>query len=346
VGKSSKLKEDNKYIQLLGKYLQGDCSDLEKKSVENWLEESPYNQVVFDNYKQLWNNSDINNIDHIFDVDQGWDELNKRIRVLEFISAEEPNQYQRSSKRFIYTLSRIAAIIVVAFGLFYLFKSLNSHQASENVQLTASEIYDQPLVLADGSEILLNKGAKIEYPESFASDKRMINFEGEAYFEVAHNPDKPFIISTGEVRVEVLGTSFNLCACPNGDETVLYLNSGKVRFSSINPEDGTVREQLILTPGQKGIYNRKSGMITRSKFDNQNYLAWKTGILEFNKTPLDEVMNTIEETFGVKVVSEKSFESLSLTARFDHETPESIFESLHTIFGFKYDYNGRTCLIN
>ena len=119
-----------------------------------------------------------------------------------------------------------------------------------------------------------------------------------------------------------------------------------MRFSSINREDGTIREQLILMPGQKGVYDKTSGMITKSQFENKNHMAWKTGVLEFEKTPLNEVISSIEQTYKINVVSDRSFENLSLTARFDNETPESIFKSIQTIFGIEYEIDGDTVFLN
>jgi len=314
-------------------------------SIEEWLKQSPDNQSVYDEYKQVWSYTAIDNSNSIIDVDKGWKELNRRIKVTESLSVDFIDNKQKTGKRFFYILTRVAAVLLIAFGLFYIFNSINN-QKPESVNYIADEIHQQPLQLEDGSKIYLNKGAKITYPETFASNNRKIIFEGEALFEIAHNPDKPFIISSGDLEVEVLGTSFNLCTCPDGDEMILYLESGKVRFSSVNVENGTVNEQLILKPGQKGIFNKTNGTVCRSEFENQNYLAWKTGILVFDKTPLNEVLSTIEQTYNIEIVSDKSYEGLSLTARFDNEAPKSIFESLHTIFGIDYSISDQTVLLN
>ena len=339
------MKEDKKNIELLGKYLSGKCSDREMATVEEWLKQSPENQAVYDEYKQLWSYTAIDNTNSIVDVDKGWEELNRRIEVAESISIDLVDRKRILGKRFIYILTRVAAVFLIAFGLFYIFNSINQRKA-ESVNYVAAEIPEQALQLDDGSKVYLNKGAKITYPKTFASNNRKISFEGEAFFEIAHNPDKPFIIASGELEVEVLGTSFNLCTCPDGDEMMLYLESGKVRFSSINTENGTVNEQMILKPGQKGIFNKTDGTICRSEFDNQNYLAWKTGILVFEKKPLPDVFDVLERTYDLRIISDKSIEDLSLTACFDNETPESIFESLHTIFGITYTINDQTVSVN
>ena len=339
------MKEDKKNIELLGKYLSGNCSDEEKISVKNWLKQSPDNQAVYDKYKQLWNYTASDVINTTVDVDKGWEELNRRIKVAEHISVDLLGHKPILGKRFIYALTRVAAVLLIAFGLFYIFNSINN-QKPENINYVADKIHQQPVQLEDGSMVYLNKGAKITYPKTFTAESRKISFEGEAFFEIAHNPDKPFIISSGELEVEVLGTSFNLCTCPEGEEMILYLESGKVRFSAVNTENGAINEQLILLPAQKGIFNKTNGTVCRSEFENQNYLAWKTGVLVFEKTPLNEVLSTIGQTYNMEIVSDKSYEGLSLTARFDNEAPESIFESLRTIYGIDYSINDQTVLLN
>ena len=339
------MKEDIKYNELLKRYLSGNCSDEERISVENWMKQSPDNQAVYDQYKQLWRYTSSDNLNLTIDVDKGWEELNRRIKVAEHISVDLLDQKSILRKRFIYALTRVAAVFLIAFGLFYIFNSINN-QKPENINYVADKIHQQPVQLEDGSMVYLNKGAKITYPKTFTAENRKIIFEGEAFFEIAHNPDKPFIITSGELEVEVLGTSFNLCTCSEGEEMILYLESGKVRFSVVNTKNGAINEQLILLPGQKGIFNKTNGTVCRSEFENQNYLAWKTGVLVFEKTPLNEVLSTIGQTYNLDIVSDKLYEGLSLTAKFDNETPESIFESLRTIYGIDYSINDQTVLLN
>ena len=331
-------------MELLGRYLSGNCSEEEKVIMETWLKQSKENQATYNAYKQVWEAAANGIQEENLSIDQGWEELNRKIAVFE--SADVFKSSQRFiSRKAIYVLARIAAIFLIAFGVYYIFNTVNKQEPATIVQI-ATEDVQQSLTLPDGSEIALNTGSVINYPESFSADSRQIEFEGEAFFNIAHNPEKPFIIRSGELQIEVLGTSFNLHACPETEEMTLFLESGKVLFSSIDLQNGSIREQLILTPGQKGVYNTNSGLICKSDFSNQNYLAWKTGIIEFEKTPLTDVFTVLEKTYNIQVETENSFEDLCLTARFEKETPESIFETIHTIFGINYRINGQTVQLN
>lgn len=332
-------------MELLGRYLSGNTTDNERHIVEDWLKQSEENRIIYEEYKQVWEAAAVNQKDKTVDIDQGWNELNRKISVFE-TAATAGNRQRIFTKRTMYVLARIAAIFIIAFGLYYIFNTVVEKHQPANIVYTTTENAQQSIVLSDGSEIALNKVSEISYPDVFDADSRQINFEGEAFFNIAHNPDKPFIIKSGELQIEVLGTSFNLCTCPEGDEMTLYLESGKVLFSSIDMNDGSIKEQMILTPGQKGIYNRNSGLICKSDFTGQNYLAWKTGIIAFEKTPLPEVFSVLEKTYELQIETDNSFDDLCLTARFENETPENIFETIHTIFGIDYTIKGQNIQLN
>jgi len=346
LGRINKLKEHDKYVKLFSKYLSGNITDQEQLAFEAWLKQSPDHQMEYDDFKRVWSYTALDNTGFTFDVDAGWKELNLRIKAVESLSTDIKEHKTVFSKQFLYIATRVAAILVIAFGLYFIFNSIKTDKKPLNLEYTALEIPTQPITLPDGSEIIPNIGATISYPEVFASETRKIDFSGEAYFNIAHNPDKPFIISSGGLQIKVLGTSFNFCTCPEGDHMVLYLESGKVQFSSLNVADGSISEQLILMPGQKGIFNKKSGLISKSEFTNQNFLAWKTGVLVFEKTPLDEVLSAIERTYHLNIEANRSLEAYNLTATFEKETPESIFESIHTIFGIEYAIDGQNVVLN
>jgi len=312
--------------------------------METWLKQSEENKATYNAYKQVWEAAGNGLHEEKLNIDQGWEDLNRKIAVFESADGFESKRHFISRKA-MYMLARIAAIFLIAFGVYYIFSTVNKQDPAKIVQM-ATEDVKQSLVLPDGSEIALNSGSEINYPETFSATSRQIAFEGEAFFNITHNPEKPFIIRSGELQIEVLGTSFNFFACPEAEEMTLFLESGKVLFSSINLQDGSIREQLILSPGQKGVFNKNNGLICKSDFTGQNYLAWKTGIIEFEKTPLPEVFRVLENTYNLQVETENSFEDLCLTARFENETPESIFETIHTIFGIKYQINGQTILLN
>lgn len=331
-------------IQQLVSYLTGNCSKEEQGLVEQWLALSNDNMMLFDEYKQVWDSTSVINDSCLINVDKSWEDFKDRANFDETVSVETTGDRKPFNvKGIVYHVARVAALVAIVFGLYLLF---DKESKIETQSYTAGIVPpDSPFVLPDGSGIIMNEGAKIDYPEHFNSNIRYVDFEGEAFFDIAHNPEKPMVVATGNVRVKVLGTSFNLCNCIDTDEIVVYLESGKILFYSVDDIDGSVLEQIILHPGQKGVYDKKTGLITKHQFIGNNHMAWKTGVLEFVKAPLPDVVKVLEKTYGIKIKSEIPLVDYQLTARFNNETPETVFQSLQIVYGLDYEIDGDLVLI-
>jgi len=331
-------------IHQLVSYLTGNCSKEEQLLVEQWIALSDDNMLLFDELKKVWDSSSVKTDGGVVDVDKAWAEFQIRTNFVE-TSTVAPAEIKPtpSSKKILYYSSRVAAVAVVLFGLYFL---LSKDSPVEIHNYTASSVQiESPQVLPDGSSVVMNKGARINYPNDFGSDTRNVNFKGEAFFDIAHNPEKPMIIATGDVRVKVLGTSFDLCNCVDFDEITVYLETGKILFYSVDEVDGSTLEQIILYPGQKGVYNKNTGLITKCQFTDNNHVAWKTGVLEFTNAPLTDVIKVLEHTYQVNIKSAININDYHLTARFNNESLNSIFESLEIIYNFKYEINDGSVLI-
>ncbi len=309
--------------------------------VEEWINSSDENKMMFEEFKKVWELSASKLEPLPIDVDQAWEKFKSLADFKEDkkpqIEIQQPEKSKFQINKFLKVFAQIAAVIIILFGLYFI---LGTKGKIEKLSVTASaDQKSSPVLLPDGSSITMNEGAKIVYPEKFASDVRHINFRGEAYFNVASNPEKPMIIATDNVRVKVLGTSFNLCNNDNNEISV-YLESGKVLFYSVDNTDGTVLEQVILVPGQKAVFNKTTGLISKNEFNNNNFKAWKTGSLDFVNAPLSDVIRILEKTYNLTVESKVELDEQFLTASFNNETPQSIFETLQIIYGFDIEVEG------
>lgn len=162
------------------------------------------------------------------------------------------------------------------------------------------------LKLGDGSMVWLNSGTVIEYPESFTSGKRNVRLDGEAFFEVAENREKPFMVSTaGDVTVEVLGTSFNITAYGEDDAVATTLVSGSVEVATAT---GTVR----LVPGQKAVVEHGTDDIIVDDVDPSLYHSWTTGVFDFEGEKLSDICTRLARWYDV----EFEFEGVSGNERF------------------------------
>jgi ferric-dicitrate binding protein FerR (iron transport regulator) len=212
-------------------------------------------------------------------------------------------------------------------------------------QLASGSAVTSRLALSDGSHIVLNTGSEVKYPEKFGSDRREVYFWGEAFFEIASDPTRPFVIETGDARIKVLGTSFNVKAYPATGVTEVVVNTGTVLFYYVD-NDNNILGQVILHKGDKGIYNRATHKLARMVNKDLNVISWKTNVLVFNETSLGEVMEVVGKKYGVNFHMESSeLSRLKLTATFDNESLDSVLEVLSLVHKLQFTHNGKDYLV-
>lgn len=177
-----------------------------------------------------------------------------------------------------------------------------SKQAEGYNTLVVPPKMDYKLTLADGTEVWLNATSKLKFPFTFQGSKREVYLEGEAYFQVKTNAEKPFVVHTEQTDIEVLGTSFNVTTYKDVS-TKTSLVSGAVISRSGD-------EKVALKPGQEAVFTAGKGYNVRH-FDEDEVLAWMKGIYIFRNTPLQEIAEVIDRWYGVKVI----FDDPSLAAK-------------------------------
>lgn len=150
------------------------------------------------------------------------------------------------------------------------------------------------IVLADGTKVYLNAVSSIKYPTQFNGDKRLVELEGEAYFEVAKNKNKPFIVKSDNQSIEVLGTHFNVHAYANESVVKTTLLEGSVAVSFKN-------QKSILKPGQQSNVSDNFAKIKIREVDTDEAIAWKNGRFKFDNADLKTVMRQLERWYGIKV---------------------------------------------
>src|SRR5690606_24410283 len=154
------------------------------------------------------------------------------------------------------------------------------------------------ITLADGTQVWLNAASTLTYPIEFSGRKREVTLEGEAYFEVARDESKPFIVNTARQRTEVLGTSFNINAYDNETLTKTTLLHGSVRVQASNANATTGR--VLVRNEQSVIADDENIRIYR--VDPEKVVAWKEGIFNFHGLSIDESLKQIERWYDVDVI--------------------------------------------
>ena len=150
------------------------------------------------------------------------------------------------------------------------------------------------LTLEDGTNVWLNAGSRMAFPEKFTGKKREIFLEGEGYFEVAHNREIPFFVNTGEIAVRVLGTRFDVSAYESDGAIEAVLIEGKVAISKRSAL-AFFKDESILLPNQRASYDRiNHSIVVKDEPDVDNAVAWTEGVFKFHKQSINEVLNKLE----------------------------------------------------
>jgi ferric-dicitrate binding protein FerR (iron transport regulator) len=191
--------------------------------------------------------------------------------------------------------------------------------------------------LPDGSIVSLHAGSQIRYAAKFDSKIRKVELNGEAYFEVTHDKTKPFVVASGDARVKVLGTKFNVNTSKAAGTMEVVLTSGKVSvFYRRSPQDN-----VLLMPGEKAVLLVSQKQISKSANTDPNYLAWKTLVLTFNDETLGQVINTLQNVYQTTIIlKDPQLSGCRVTASFSGQSLQSVLQVLKETLDLQVAENG------
>jgi len=326
--------EDHKHIipdyDLLAKYFAGQASYAQTIEIEKWVNNDPKHKNTFDSMYYLWIQSGRKNTEEKINVSDSWAKMKLRMNSpteIEPIAKKEPKQFQLTSSRIL----QIAAVLVIGLIINVLIKYLNPKQKEIYKESQLSSIQ---LKLPDSSLIKMNLKSKISYPEKFKGKQRLVKLEGEAFFDVTPDKEKPFIIETEFSKVKVVGTSFNIQAYDTSNVVEVTVVKGIVELSG--KEDNS--EKIILTKGEKGSIDKKSGKPFKEVKTTENELFWATRTLIFKDTELYVAAETISKAYGVEIeVFNENIKHCKLDAVFSDANIEEIMKVLQITFDLKIE---------
>ena len=307
--------------ELMLKYLSETATAEERVAMEAWMAESEENAKYIAQLKSLWANAESFSLLDSIDIEENWQSVQSKL-------AKEEVRNNR-------VFWRVAAAVIFLISAAFLIKSLLYNPPQQLIYTAENQ---SEFTLPDGTSVTLKKGAILKYPEAFEEERR-VEFEGEAFFDVVSNPEKPFIIQADETETRVLGTSFNLKTATAYSSFELVLVEGKVSFS-------TVTEKVILTPGQR-VALGPNGLLEKTENNNQNFQAWQTGNLVFQNTTMEKVFQDIGNAYNVRFeIENPAFTSCTLTARYEQEDLQSILNTLEVLFNTSFNQQQETILVN
>jgi ferric-dicitrate binding protein FerR (iron transport regulator) len=317
------------YIDLIARYMYGEATPGEILELESWVRADPANATMFAEYRKMWKTIEDGRIASSTDLDHEWGMLSdKLIKQAENLHVAEPIVHpekfsivHRKSKVLYFTLRVAAVIVLLAIPVFFLYHFMGG---PVDRQLTATTSMIEQ-TLPDGTIVTLNEGSTLSYPSRFEKSFRQVTLKGEAWFVVAHDKKKPFIVASGNIRIRVVGTSFFLNTKTRDNSGEIILASGIVRVYYENkPEKIT-----MLFPGDRAEMITNGCAIIKSTNEDVNFLAWKTKRLVFNSTPLKEVIALLMKVYHTSIrLSADKLSDCRITATFDNQSLESVINVL------------------
>ena len=266
-------------------------------------------------YFDIWNHSSGEDISKS-EIRYSYSKVVKRIDRIE--CRNRNRVYSRKLRKvFLYSLGTAAAIVTIAFLSISVYNTYSPSEALtvaepiEYLEVRSGLGETKNVTLPDSTKITLNSGSLIIYPDKFAGLKRSVYHSGEAIFDVTHDEQKPFEVSTADFVVKVHGTKFNVSAYSDDLEGTTTLCRGSVSITSRI----TAKEYYIL-PNQR-LSMSKEGVVKVSDILSEEETAWASNALCFNSAAFRDMLRSIERRFGVKIyLTTNKYDDSLITAKF------------------------------
>jgi ferric-dicitrate binding protein FerR (iron transport regulator) len=254
-------------------YLSGSLSKDQAERLKEWKNENPDQKRFFDEITDVWQSTASLSNKAEFDPQKAWDDIAASIQV------KFSNNIKEYSGQSFWTTKwlKVAAIFIFAFllgsgSILFLKKPTLPPYVNEYVTLEAPLGSKSFATLPDGTKVWLNAGTKLRYKGDYGVKIREISLDGEAYFVVAKNKHKPFIVRTSDINIKALGTSFNVKAYAKENTIETTLEEGSVRIDAIDTKSSNA-EPIILKPNQKAVFSRLKGDMTVNASNDQKQVA-------------------------------------------------------------------------
>ena len=322
------------YNTLISKYFSGEATEEEIRILSLWTDSSASNAEIFESYSRSWEAVEKIRINTIVDTEAEWKHFLVGIHQRQ-TTATSPVREKNHRRIFLFRAAAIAAVLLILIVSSLAIIRLNQKPV-EMLTLSAADKKTSNM-LTDGSEVTLYPGSTLTYPKEFNEDKRVVSLTGEACFDVDHRPEQPFIIEAGDIRVEVLGTSFYVNTRNSSGKTEVILTSGSVAvYRQSDPSDKTV-----LSPGEKIEIGSGRAVPLISKTTDENYMAWKTGRLSFNNSTLKEVVTLLEKVYREKIVlDDPALEKCRITVNFNNQSLASVLTVIEATLDLTIKHSG------
>ncbi|MFC5411929.1 FecR domain-containing protein [Larkinella bovis] len=340
--------------QLLKKYFSGACTPAEELEVLTWFKNKNLDPEQEQDLYRMWQETG----EDPLNVDPGRNRVEIFDRIIHAIESQEAEPVEPVSepemplpgverRRWLWWLGAAAAMVVVITK----FLVPNPFQKAEPIRiLQAVAPYGQRKVvqLDDGSVIHLHSGSRLTYPAHFQADKREVGLIGEAFFDVKRDTLRPFTVRSGHLLTQVLGTTFNIKYRLNAETMAVSLATGSVQVRQIGGK--RIGQTARLVPGEQLVYAEKNVNFEVRPFDRDEVLGWQKGLLNFRKSSLSEVVEKLENWYGVRVELRgkvpRNPNDWKYSGSYDNQSLENVLTGIAFVKNFAYETRGNVVIMN
>jgi ferric-dicitrate binding protein FerR (iron transport regulator) len=316
--------------EVLFKYISGQANSEEKSEVQHWVDESDDRKKELIRLKNVWIMSGLENEPEHINKEE---EINRIWGIIREMTGNTKNKSLRM------TWLKYAAAILLLVGISGTVGYFLSNSGSES---SYTEIYvpkgeRSTVVLPDGSTVQLNSDSHLKFRSSFSAKKRDVTLEGEGFFKVVHDKDRPFVVETPTMQVQVLGTVFNVCSYPTDSIATTFLQSGKVKINS------NKRDEIFLSPNEVFTYNKTTHESAKSKIQDQRFTDWTKGILTIKEETIGELSKKLERRFNIQIrFGDNEVKEHIYTGSIKDEDLNTLLEALTFVSSINYKKEGNT----
>lgn len=298
------------------KFIKGELNEAEKQHVIDWIRNHSDNQKRYNILKATYIASSFNETSSN-NSDVFYKKFNKKVRV-------------KNNYKYVAIVASFVLISFFSFNYFNQTEVLNktSDQLKELVDINiintiTSKGGNSNIILPDGSKVVLNADSKLSYPKIFNDSIRNVVLIGEAFFDIEHDSKRPFIVDANEIKIKVLGTTFNVKSYSKDEKIETTLVTGKVELIK---DDET---PVILAPSQKAVFYKTQNKLKIEEVNSSNVVAWRKGKLVFKNTSMKEVVIDLERKYNVKfIINSQKLLEYEYTGTFDNLSIDEVLELL------------------
>ncbi len=340
---------------IIVRFLMGEASQADIARLDEWVKADQANRAHFDQIRDTWNSIEVGRRLTDRNIQNDLQSVLNRI--------DGPRLRVSHNKRY-FSHSRIwkaAAVFIIGFAVSWFISHSPAlmHDANDSWHVVETPKGSKTkIILPDGSKIWLNAGSKLKYPKEFAPHSRKVYLEGEAFFEVARDEQRQFLVKTRDIVVRVFGTKFNIKSYPEDNTVETTLVEGSVSILKSTPGGKVYGKEIKLKPRERIVLYKDRENITppeikkekvkklseiqpklvlSKSIDPSRYTSWKNGRLIFRSEPMEKLAVALERRYDVRIhFVDEDLKQFKFTGTIEDETIEQVMMAIRLAYSIDY----------